>query len=120
MGSMTYDGTVVSFDDRTLTHLQIIIVNKFKKQESFLMSWKDDRAVGDGRASAWLSPSIPLYFKFLGGRVPDINEEWLHTLGQSAESSTGLIVTAEDGKLAPAGHPDEHQDYPGVFDTPKR
>lgn len=74
-----------------------------------------------GRARfAWLSPSIPLYFKFLGGRVPDINEEWLHTLGQSAESSTGLIVTAEDGKLAPAGHPDEHQDYPGVFDTPKR
>ena len=113
MGSLTYDGTVVSFDDRTLTHLQIVIVNKFKRNESFLMSWKDDMAVGDGRASAWLSPAIPLYFKFLGGRVPEINEEWLKTLGKSAESSTGLIVTAEDGTLITAGHP-EDRTYPGL------
>src|SRR5690242_19751077 len=114
MGSITYDGTVVSFDDRTLTHLQIVIVNKFKKQESFLMSWKDDISVGDGRGSLWLAPTIPLYFKFLGGRVPDINEEWLLALGKSAESSTGLVVTAEDGSLVTANAEPHHgHRYPG-------
>jgi hypothetical protein len=112
MGSITYDGTVVHFDDRVLTHLQIIIVQKFTKHESFLMSWKDGASVGDGRGSIWLSPNIPIYFKFVGGRVPNINEEWLVALGKSAESSTGLIVTGEDGELA-ASSP-TNGDYPGM------
>jgi len=100
MGSILYDGTLVSFDDRLLAHLQIVIVQKFTKQESFLMSWKDGESVGDGRGSIWLSPSIPIYFKFVGSRTPAINKEWLLALGKSAESSTGLIVVDEDGKLA--------------------
>lgn len=111
MGSITYDGIVIPFEDRLLTHLQIVIVQKFTKHESFLMSWKDSNSVGDGRASIWLAPTIPIYFKFLGGRVPTINEQWLITLGKSAESSTGLIVTAEDGSLAPSGEVGD--DYPG-------
>lgn len=111
MGSITYDGTIIHFDDRLLTHLQIVIIHKFTKQQSFLMSWKDSDAVGDGRSSVWLAPTIPLYFKFLGSRVPAINDHWLLTLGQSAESSTGLIVTAEDGSLAEAS--ETHGHHPG-------
>ena len=102
MGHITYDGNTIDFDDRTLTHLQIVIVQKFMKQESFLMSWKDSLAVGDGRASIWLSPTIPLYFKFHGSRVPAVNPEWLLALGKSADNSTGLIVTDENGKLVEA------------------
>ena len=100
MGSLTYDGTIIQFDDRVLTHLQIIIVQKLTRGESFLMSWKDGSTVGDGRGAIWLAPTIPLYFKFLGSRVPNINQEWLMELGKSAESSTGLIVTDETGALA--------------------
>ena len=119
MGSITYDGTIVHFDDRVLTHLQIIIIQKFAKNESFLMSWKDGTSVGDGRGSIWLAPTIPIYFKFLGGRVPAINKEWLLELGKSAESSTGLIVTDEDGSLAASSPTDGH--FPGSIDAgPKR
>lgn len=100
MGSLTYDGTVIQFEDRLLTHLQIVIVQKLTRGESFLMSWKDGVGVGDGRGSIWLAPSIPIYFKFVGGRVPSINQQWLIDLGKTAESSTGLIVTDEDGQLA--------------------
>lgn len=107
--TILYDSTVIDFDDRTLTHLQIVIVNKFAKHEAFLMSWRDDRSTGGGRSSAWLAPTIPLFFKFLGGRVPDVNTEWLLTLGKSAESSTGLIVT--EGELLPAR--DSDRKYPG-------
>jgi hypothetical protein len=116
MGYILYDGTTIGFDDRTLTHVQIVIINKFKKQESFLMSWKDDRAVGDGRGSCWLSPTIPIYFKFHGGRVPAIDTDWLLVLGKSAESSTGLVVTDEKGELVTASNIHGGA-YPGSIDA---
>jgi hypothetical protein len=99
VGSLTYDGVTIQFDDRVLTHLQIVIVQKFLKNESFLMSWKDGASVGDGRGAIWLAPTIPIYFKFLGSKVPAIDREWLLLLGKSAESSTGLIVVNEKGEL---------------------
>ncbi|UOQ60236.1 ATP-dependent DNA ligase [Leucobacter rhizosphaerae] len=102
MGSIRYDGMVTHFEDRLLTHLQIVIVQKLSRGESFLMSWKDSSTMGDGRSAIWLNPQTPLSFKFAGSRVPEINRDWLLTLGKSVESSTGLIVTKEDGSLAEA------------------
>ncbi|MDN4598621.1 hypothetical protein [Leifsonia virtsii] len=64
------------------------------------------------RSAIWIDPSIPLYFKFDGSRVPDIDREWLARLSASADSSLGLIVTDEEGgpvgalpDLAAAGGP---------------
>lgn len=106
MGAITYDGTRVDFDDRLLTHLEIVIINKFRRGESFLLSWKDSVALGSGRAAIWLTPNIPIYFKFSGSRIPDINREWLARLADSAGGPQGLVVIGEDGALAqstPAG-----------------
>jgi hypothetical protein len=97
MGTLTYGSATIEFEDRLLVHLQIVIVNKLRRRESFSMSWRDSTEVGDGRSSIWLDPSIPLYFKFDGSRIPAINQEWLERLSDSASSSTGLIVTDEDG-----------------------
>jgi hypothetical protein len=99
MGSISYDGLVVGVDDRTLTHLQIVIVNKLRKGEAFLMSWRDSVEAGSGRSAIWLHPQVLIYFKFDGGRVPTINERWLRELADSAESSRGLIVTTEAGDV---------------------
>jgi len=100
MGAIMYDGTRVDFDDRLLTHLEIVIVNKFRRGDSFLMSWKDSVALGSGRAAIWLSPAVPIYFKFYGSRVPEINRDWLATLADSADGPHGLIVLTENGALA--------------------
>jgi hypothetical protein len=112
MGSLTYDSMVIEFDDRVLAHLQIVIVQKLRRGESFLMSWRDSLNSGDGRAAIWIAPTIPLYFKFLGSKVPVIDKDWLHELGKSAESSTGLIVTNEKGELV-----DANAGYPGFQTT---
>lgn len=103
MGTLTYDSTNIEFDDRLLAHLQIVIVNKLRRGESFVMSWRDSVDVGDGRSAIWLDPSIPLYFKFDGSRVPSIDRDWLGRLGASADGTRGLIVVNEEGESQRAG-----------------
>ena len=102
MGTFIYDGAMIEFEDRLLTHLQIVIMQKFRRQESFAMSWLDALAVGDGRSSIWLTPQTPLFFKFAGSRVPDIDKDWLAALGDSAGSSRGLVVVDDQGRPARA------------------
>lgn len=102
MGTLIYGGMDVEMDDRLLAHVQIVIVNSLRRGEPLLMSWLDAPSVGDGRSAVWLNPNVTLYFKFAGSRSPQIDREWLKALTQSAESSTGLILRREDGRLAHA------------------
>jgi hypothetical protein len=97
MGTITYDGTVVEFDDRTLMHLQIVIVHRFRTGQPLLMSWLDPQLIGDGRSSLWLTPTAPLHFKFSGSRPAVIDHPWLDLLTKSAESGAGLVVCDEHG-----------------------
>lgn len=105
MGSLTYDSMVFEFEDRVLAHLQIVIVNKLRKGEPFLMSWLLPAEAGSGRGSIWLEPSIPLYFQFEGSRAPAIDRAWLGRLIESADSSQGLIVMGEDDHPPAVGRP---------------
>ncbi|MGN6743385.1 MAG: DUF7882 family protein [Amnibacterium sp.] len=106
-GSINYDGNVVEFDDRVLAHLQIVIVQKFRAGEPFLLSWLDPLDQGDGRSSTWLTPEFPIHFKFLGSRVPAIDRQWLEALTAAASSGPGLIVSNERGDLVRA-----HRQHP--------
>jgi hypothetical protein len=100
VGKLMYGTVDIEIDDRLLAHLQIVIVNKLRRGEPLLMSWLDSPSIGDGRSAIWLNPNITLYFKFAGSRSPQIDREWVRVLAESAESSTGLILRSEDGKLA--------------------
>ena len=103
MGTLIYGTVDIDIDDRLLAHLQIVIINKLRRGEPLLMSWLDSPSIGDGRSAVWLNPNITLYFKFAGSRSPSIDRDWLQALAQSADSSTGLLVVGEDGKLARCG-----------------
>jgi hypothetical protein len=97
MGTLLYDSAAIEFDDRLLLHLQIVIVNKLRRHESFAMSWRDATAAGDGRSAIWISPGIPLRFTFDSHRVPEVNRDWLDQLAESAATPAGLVVCGEDG-----------------------
>ena len=56
MGTLRYNGSVVEFDDRLLAHLQIVIVEKIRRGEAFLMSWSDTAGTGDGHSAIWIHP----------------------------------------------------------------
>lgn len=103
MGMLQYEGKRTAFDDRLLAHLHIVIVQKLRNGDGFAMSWLNALSIGDGRTSIWLDRTIPLRFEFSGSRSPQINREWLETLERSANSSTGLVITGEDGRLARCG-----------------
>jgi hypothetical protein len=100
MGALMYNGQPIQFDDPLLAHLQIVIVQKLGRKESFLMSWLNVVSVGDGRDSIWLDSTLPLRFHFLGSKSPTIDRNWLELLATSAAGSTGLIVRNANGTLA--------------------
>ena len=105
MGSLVYQSMVFEFEDRLLAHLQIVIVNKLRRAEPFVMSWQVLAEAGSGRGALWFDPSIPLYFEFTGSRPITINREWLARLANSVDSSRGLIVVGEDGTPPHVGKP---------------
>ncbi|HEY0373657.1 MAG TPA: ATP-dependent DNA ligase [Amnibacterium sp.] len=100
MGTFTYDGWSIEFEDRILAHLQLVIIQRLRRQESFAVSWLDALSAGDGRSSIWLHPAALMYFRFAGSKQPTLDGDWIHRLNESAKSSLGLIVTTEDGRVA--------------------
>jgi hypothetical protein len=122
MGTLNYGTWAVEFDDRLLTHLQIVIVNRLRHGDPLLMSWIDSTTIGDGRSSIWLTNAIPVYFKFSGSRIPAVDEDWIRTLSASAAASTGLLVTDRDGsplRAGPVGATHQHP-QPSAHGIPRR
>ncbi|GAA1447737.1 DUF7882 family protein [Leifsonia poae] len=109
MGKLVYGSREIDIDDRLLTHLQVVAINRLKREQPFALSWRDARDQGGGRTTVWVHPSIPLMFHFDGSRVPSINREWLAELNASAEGPMGMIVTAEP---SPNGVDDEEDRVP--------
>lgn len=96
MGFLSYGGShEYEFEDRTLAHLKVAITAKLRRQECFLLSWSTPPEHGSGRVSLWLSPHIPLAFRFSGSRAPQLNESWVAVLNELSNTPRGLIVLSE-------------------------
>lgn len=97
MGTLRYGpaGSSYFFEDRTLSHLKIAIAIKLRRDESFLVNWRNPREVGFGRVSLWVSPAIPLAFIFDDPRPPILNETWIQALLRTALHTGGMYVTSE-------------------------
>ena len=93
MGKLLY-GTppeVFDLDDRTLAHLEIVILAKLRRNESFslVLDYPDG-----GRAMLWINSHIPLQVR-LDSADHEVNRAWLEVLIDSANSPTGLRSTPE-------------------------
>jgi hypothetical protein len=106
LGKLIYGANEIDIDDLLLMHLQVVAINRLRRDKPFAMSWRDSRDSGGGRTTVWVHPSIPLMFHFDGSRIPAINKLWLDELYASADGPTGLILTAEpaaDGEASGGG-----------------
>lgn len=97
MGKLLYGTPPTEHDieDRVLAHLQVVIVNKFRRGESFAFSLAASAASGTGRQTLWLNPTIPLQFSFYGSRLPAINPAWVQELMNEANGGRGLSILPE-------------------------
>ncbi|MFP3381362.1 hypothetical protein SB767_34135, partial [Bacillus sp. SIMBA_069] len=78
MGYLVYDNNCrVYFDDRVLAHLQLVVVSKLRRKESFVLRFVESPHAGGGHTSLWIDSSLPLRFHFLGSRPPGIDPEWV-------------------------------------------
>lgn len=100
MGTLIHGPLELEIDDRILTHLEIVIVSKLRRHESFLLSWLEDASPGGSRNALWLSAGHPVHFRYSEGRVSQINKDWLRLLEVSSNGSRGLIALGEDGRPA--------------------
>ena len=104
MGEFLY-GTppiAVTFDDRELAHLQVVMLAKFRRGESFVFSWGYEVASVNGNSSVWLNPAIPFQFVSSGLRGGRLNKAWLEALIKLANSPSGLRLEPEPTEVIDA------------------
>jgi hypothetical protein len=95
MGQLHY-GTkpeIITFDDRLLWHLKLVVLAKLRRRESFSFSWR--RIEDNGLACVWLHPHCDLVFEFDSDSEPDVNHAWLEALMHSANTTGGMHVIPE-------------------------
>lgn len=97
MGNFIYGAgrTAVELDDRVLAHLEVVIISKMRRNESVVFTVAIPADTGSGRRAFWIHPTTDLEFHFLGGRPPRINRAWVESLMATANSGSGLRITAE-------------------------
>jgi hypothetical protein len=103
VGRFTYQESVgVEIEDRALAHLQVVILDKLRRNESFAFTWREDASLGDGRTTVWVSSASSLVFKYHGSRAPQLSGAWLEALATIANGTTGLHLVPEPDPQAPA------------------
>ena len=93
MGSLHYGSPPATFDidDRTLAHVELVVLAKLRRNESFALSI--DGAKG-ARQTLWINAGSTLRFE-LGSAVTEINRVWLDELIDSANTTTGMRILPE-------------------------
>ncbi|MFG6402707.1 ATP-dependent DNA ligase [Microbacterium sp. P04] len=105
MGKLIYNAQGGSFDieDRPLSHLRVVFMNKLRRGESFM--FQHVPGDGSGSRSVWVHPSIPLVFHFYGSRPPVLNRRWVDALMLEASGPNGLGPVAEPDADAAENQP---------------
>jgi hypothetical protein len=105
MGTLFYgERTDISFEDRTLFHLQIVIGAKLRRGEAFFFTWKEDVATGSGRGSIWIQRSIPLVFALRTSRRKPALARATHRLGKLGARALPVGRTTRRGRQHPRSH----------------
>jgi hypothetical protein len=105
MGTVYYGGsaTPINIEDRALAHLKVVIAAKLRRGEAFTVSWRHPDEEPRGRSTIWLHPSIPLRFVFDEPEPPELSRQYLEDLANSANTSGGIMLIAEQMETPPEG-----------------
>jgi len=96
VGYLHYGSPPTSFalPDRTLAHIEFVVLAKLRRNESFALSVDEPSG---GRQQIWINTAATLRFEFEGA-VSDINRHWLEELIDSANSPAGMRILPEPAR----------------------
>jgi hypothetical protein len=99
VGTLHYGSPATGFalDDRTLAHIELVMMAKLRRQESFAFAITDEKT--QLRQAVWISPVTALRFEY-DAPMPEINRLWLQDLVDTANSSGGLRIVPEPDPAA--------------------
>ncbi len=93
MGRLIYrDRASFDIDDRILAHLRVVIMNKLRRNEGFMLQVPVNEGVR--QASLWIHASNALVLQFYGGREPTLDRELIDQMMHDASGADGLTLTA--------------------------
>lgn len=95
MGRLHYgdDGAIAQLADEDLEHLQVVVVNKLRRAEPFLLTVQSDDAL-EPTVSFWIHEHADLRFSFDGREPSPTNRDRLEHMIQEASSTAGLRLRA--------------------------
>jgi hypothetical protein len=100
VGAFVYDRSrPIEVDDRTLAHLQLVIIDKLRRGECFALSLSD----GERVAMMWLSPFTPVQFIYHGSRRVRVNRLWVEELATNVGLTGVLGLSPEPPEDSPPG-----------------
>jgi hypothetical protein len=103
MGFLIYDDSrPITVDDRMLAHLQVVIIDKLRRGETFELNLRTDRQM----VMTWVSRSTPLQFIYEGNRRRSINWTWVELLATEAGFRGSLELIPEPAEVARVVTPD--------------
>lgn len=103
MGMLKYGTREIAVEDRLLAHISVIVTQKLRRRESFLLTLHaSDRRMAT--EALWISCNSDISFAYSGNRVPSLNQAWLEQMMTESFSAHGLDLAAHTEPTA-AGHP---------------
>lgn len=98
MGTLVhgYGPTGHRIEDRTLSHIKIVVGLKLDRGQSFFLSWNLRSEEGSGRISVWISATTPLQFRFAQSVRPEINRRWIEYMMMNSFGPRGVVVVDEN------------------------
>jgi len=91
----------IAVDDRTLAHLQSVMIAKLRREEKFTFTWTSP--LGEFPASIiWMHPAVALQFHFETAEPQPLNAIWIDVLAMSAAGSSGLRIIDEPQAAPPS------------------
>jgi hypothetical protein len=97
MGTLIYGPAAkeLEIDDRTLAHVQAVIIAKLRRGESFAFNWQKTVNEGSGHVTIWIHPGIYIEFLFFGSKHIQLGRKWVKELMMTANSVGGLKMVPE-------------------------
>ncbi|WP_394552496.1 ATP-dependent DNA ligase [Agromyces sp. MMS24-JH15] len=98
MGFFVFDDNrPIQLDDRVLAHLQVVIIDKLRRNESFELALQRNGVL----VSMWVNCQMPIEFVYEGNRQPRINWRWAQVMSAEAGFSGTLRLLPEPVEAGP-------------------